>query len=110
MDIAHQYADVNGVRLHYASAGHGPLLIFLHGFPEFWYAWNAQIAFFSQSYHVIAPDMRGYNLSEKPSDLQSYLLPTLVADIVGLIDHCGQSRAIVVGHDWAGAVCCGSDD
>src|SRR5262249_44366732 len=73
--ISHEYADVNGVRLHYARAGDGPLMIFLHGFPEFWYEWTHQIAEFSRDHTVVAPDMRGYNLSSKPTELSAYQMP-----------------------------------
>jgi epoxide hydrolase 4 len=66
--VQHEYAHVNGIRLHYVTAGSGALLLFLHGFPDFWYLWKDQIAHFSQSYRVVAPDLRGYNLSEKPKD------------------------------------------
>src|SRR5581483_8827351 len=70
--IAHEFAEVNGVRLHYATAGRGPLMLFLHGFPEFWYEWTHQIAEFSRDHTAVAPDMRGYNLSSKPADLDAY--------------------------------------
>ncbi len=69
--ITHEYADVNGVRLHYARAGRGPLMLFLHGFPEFWYEWKYQRAEFSRDHTVVAPDMRGYNLSSKPAELSA---------------------------------------
>jgi epoxide hydrolase 4 len=102
--MEHAYAEVNHVRLHYVTAGGGPPLIFLHGFPEFWYAWRAQLAHFAPRYRAVAPDMRGYNLSEKPHGLEAYALPTLAADIVALIDHLGHPRAALVGHDWGGVV------
>ena len=70
--ISHEYANVNGQRLHYAQAGSGPLIVFLHGFPEFWYEWKHQIAEFSRDHTVVAPDMRGYNLSSKPAELSAY--------------------------------------
>jgi pimeloyl-ACP methyl ester carboxylesterase len=102
--IQHEYARVNGIRLHYVNAGVGPLLLFLHGFPDFWYLWNNQIAHFSQSYRVVAPDLRGYNLSDKPADIAEYRLPLIVEDIRALIDQLGQQPMILVGHDWGGAV------
>jgi epoxide hydrolase 4 len=102
--IQHGYAQVNGIRLHYVSAGSGPLLLFLHGFPDFWYLWNDQIAHFSQSYHVVAPDLRGYNLSDKPADVAQYRLPLIVEDIRALIDQLGQRPMILAGHDWGGVV------
>ena len=69
--LSHEYADVNGVRLHYARAGNGPLIVFLHGFPEFWYEWKHQLPEFSRDHTAVAPDMRGYNLSSKPADLSA---------------------------------------
>jgi len=101
----HREAIVNGVRLHYVEAGTGPLVLLLHGFPEFWYSWRAQIpALVAAGYRVIAPDMRGYNLSEKPAGVRSYMLDTLCDDVLALIHHAGEERATVVGHDWGGAV------
>jgi epoxide hydrolase 4 len=103
--LTHQNATINGVRLHYVEAGSGPLVILLHGFPEFWYCWRHQIpALASAGFHVIAPDMRGYNESEKPRGVRSYDIELLVADVVELIHNAGADRAIVVGHDWGGAV------
>ena len=102
--IQHEYAQVNGIRLHYVTAGTGPLLLFLHGFPDFWYLWNDQIAHFSQSYRVVAPDLRGYNLSDKPVDVAQYRLPLIVEDIRALIDHLGQRPTALVGHDWGAVV------
>lgn len=97
----------NGIRLNVAQAGpaNGPLLIFLHGFPEFWYGWRNQIEHFATlGYRVWAPDQRGYNLSDKPDAISDYTLDTLAGDIVGLIDAAGCARARVVGHDWGAAV------
>lgn len=97
----------NGIRLNVAQAGpaNGPLLIFLHGFPEFWYGWRNQIEHFATlGYRVWAPDQRGYNLSDKPDAISDYTLDTLASDIVGLIDAAGCARARVVGHDWGAAV------
>src|SRR5215216_4209271 len=102
--LQHEYAQVNGIRLHYVTAGAGPLLLFLHGFPDFWYLWNNQIDHFSQSYRVVAPDLRGYNLSDKPVDVAQYRLPLIVEDIRALVDHLGQQPIILVGHDWGSVV------
>jgi pimeloyl-ACP methyl ester carboxylesterase len=102
--LEHAYADVNGVRLHYATAGHGKLILFVHGFPEFWYAWKEQLAEFGQDHQAVAVDMRGYNLSSKPEELAAYLLPTLVEDLRSLADHLGHQRFVLVGHDWGGVV------
>jgi len=101
----HHYASVNGVRLHYVEAGTGPLVVLLHGFPEFWYSWRHQIpALAAAGHRVIAPDLRGYNLSDKPRDVAAYRIDTLAEDVAALIRHAGEERADVVGHDWGGAV------
>jgi epoxide hydrolase 4 len=106
--MTHEYADVNGVKLHYARAGHGPLIVFLHGFPEFWYEWHHQIAEFSQDHTVVAPDMRGYNLSSKPTELAEYAVPKLVEDVraltSGLLKSTGGEKFTLVAHDWGGVV------
>jgi epoxide hydrolase 4 len=106
--VTHEYADVNGVRLHYAKAGAGPLIVFLHGFPEFWYEWKYQIAEFSRSHTVVAPDMRGYNLSSKPTDLAAYQMPQLVEDVraltAELLKTTGGTKFTLVAHDWGGVV------
>lgn len=101
----HHTATVNGVRLHYVEAGSGPLVVLLHGFPEFWYCWRHQIpALTAAGYRVIAPDMRGYNLSEKPNGVAHYQVEPLAEDVAALIRHAGEERAVVVGHDWGGVV------
>lgn len=103
--LASHHAELPGVRLHYVEAGTGPLVILLHGFPEFWYAWRRQIAPLAQAgYRVIAPDMRGYNLSGKPQGISAYGARTLVEDIAALLRACGEERAHIVGHDWGGGV------
>src|SRR4051812_32647599 len=92
------YVTVNGVRLHYAEAGAGPLVLLLHGFPEFWYSWRHQIpALASAGFRVVAPDLRGYNLSDKPPGIASYRVPLLLEDVAGLIRHFGAERAVMVG-------------
>ena len=104
-EIRHGYATVNGVRLHYAETGSGDeLIILLHGFPEFWYSWRHQLDALGKHFHVVAPDMRGYNLSDKPSRVEDYRVDEIVGDVVGLIDHFGASQAAVVGHDWGATV------
>ena len=102
--IKHEYADVNGVRLHYATAGHGKLIMFVHGFPEFWYEWKNQLAKFGNGYQVVAPDMRGYNLSSKPADVDQYQIGYLVEDLRALAKKLGHKKFILVAHDWGGAV------
>ncbi len=102
---SHHFAEVNGVRLHYVKAGAGPLVVLLHGFPEFWYSWRHQIvALAGAGYRVVAPDLRGYNESDKPQGIERYRLEVLIEDVAGLIHHAGEPRATVVGHDWGGAI------
>src|SRR5438034_5312810 len=102
--LKHEYAEVNGQRLHYVTAGKGKLIIFVHGFPEFWYEWKNQLAEFGRDYQAVAPDMRGYNLSSKPAEIDQYQLKYLVEDLRALIEHLGHKKLILVGHDWGGVV------
>jgi pimeloyl-ACP methyl ester carboxylesterase len=102
--IEHNYAYVNGVRLHYASCGHGKLVLFAHGFPEFWYAWKNQLLEFGRGYRAVAPDMRGYNFSDKPAGLNHYQINFLCEDLRSLAEYLGYKRFVLVGHDWGGAV------
>lgn len=102
--INHAFADVNGIRLHYAESGAGELVIFLHGFPEFWYSWRHQLQALAPHFHVVAPDLRGYNLSDKPPKVADYRMDVLVDDVLGLIDHFGETQAAIVGHDWGGGL------
>lgn len=103
----HEQAIVGDVRLHYVAAGDedDPLVVLLHGFPDFWYSWRDQIpALADAGYRVVAPDMRGYNRSEKPHGIESYHTDELVGDVTGLIRHLDREQARVVGHDWGGLV------
>ena len=103
--IRHGYASVNGIRLHYAEAGSGDnLVILLHGFPEFWYSWRKQLDALSGGFHVVAPDLRGYNLSDKPPRVEDYKIDKVAEDVIGLIDHFGAKQAAIVGHDWGAGV------
>jgi pimeloyl-ACP methyl ester carboxylesterase len=103
--VRHGYAQVGSVRLHYAERGEGDeLVLLLHGFPECWYSWRHQLRALGDRFHVVAPDMRGYNLSDKPPRVEDYRIEKLVDDVTGLIRHFGQRQAIVVGHDWGAAV------
>ncbi len=98
-------ATVNGVRLHYVHEGTGPLVVLLHGFPEFHYSWKHQIPVLAEAgYRVIAPDQRGYNTSDKPRGVRAYRMENLAADVAALIRHTGEEKATVVGHDWGGAI------
>jgi pimeloyl-ACP methyl ester carboxylesterase len=102
--IRHAEARVNGVRLHYAAAGAGPLVLFLHGFPEFWYEWRHLLADLGRDHLAVAPDQRGYNRSDKPAGVEAYAVRHLVADVHDLVRHLGHARCTLVGHDWGGAV------
>jgi pimeloyl-ACP methyl ester carboxylesterase len=99
-----RYAEVNGMRLHYVSKGQGKLLMFVHGFPEFWYEWKNQLEEFGRDYQAVAPDMRGYNLSSKPEGLDAYTTEPLVEDLRALAEHLGHRKFILIAHDWGGAV------
>jgi epoxide hydrolase 4 len=105
--IEHIDIQTNAVRLHTVQAGpkNGRLLIFLHGFPEFWYGWKGQIAYFAaRGWRVVVPDQRGYNLSDKPKGIWQYQVEHLAADVDGLIRGLGSEKACLVGHDWGAAV------
>jgi len=104
-EIRHGYAQVGDVRLHYAECGEGErLVLLLHGFPECWYSWRHQLKALGARFRVVAPDLRGYNLSDKPGRVEDYEMKRLVDDVTGLIRHFGAREAAVVGHDWGGAV------
>jgi pimeloyl-ACP methyl ester carboxylesterase len=105
-ELRHGYAELEAVRLHYVEAGEGPLVVLLHGFPDFWYGWRAQIGpLAAAGFRVVAPDMRGYNLSDKPAGVASYAIGALSADVRDLIaERGGHDGAMLVGHDWGGAV------
>src|SRR6476659_3905807 len=98
------YADVNGVRLHYVTLGAGPPILFLHGNPECWYAWKHQLAEFARDHRVVALDMRGFNLSSKPTAVEQYRTAHLVEDVRALAVELGLRRFTLVGHDWGGMV------
>jgi epoxide hydrolase 4 len=100
----HGTAHINGVRLHYVTQGEGQLLVLLHGFPEFWYSWRHQIPELAKHFTVVAPDLRGYNESDKPVGVANYRVDTLTADVMGLIRAFGEEKAVIVGHDWGGGI------
>jgi epoxide hydrolase 4 len=103
--LEHRFAEVDGVRLHYAEAGEGPLVVLLHGFPEFWYSWRHQIpALADAGFRAVAVDMRGYNVSSKPRGVRAYRGEALAGDVRALIRALGEERAHVVGHDWGALV------
>lgn len=103
--VTHGYAtSEGGVKIHYATLGKGPLVVMVHGFPDFWYSWRHAMTALSDTYQVVAIDQRGYNLSDKPKGVESYAMRLLVADVAAVIRDVGQERATIVGHDWGGMV------
>jgi len=100
--VRHHFIDRDGVPLHVAVMGEGPLIVFLHGFPDHWLSWHAQMAAFADRYTVAALDLRGFNLSGQPIDAAAYAIPELVADVGAVIEACGADKAVLVGHDWGG--------
>ena len=103
----HKYRMVNGIKIHYVEAGEedNPLMVFVHGFPEFWFVWRHQLKYFKKNYRVIALDNRGYNDSEKPEGIENYSIKLLVDDIKTLVEGLGVSKFNLIGHDWGGAIC-----
>jgi pimeloyl-ACP methyl ester carboxylesterase len=99
-----QYAEVNGVRLHYVEQGKGQVILFLHGFPEFWYAWKDLLTDFGRDHHAVALDMRGYNLSAKPESVDAYRVPIIVEDVRALAEKLKAKKFVLVGHDWGGVI------
>jgi len=102
--VTHGYADSNGVKIHYASLGQGPLIVMIHGFPDFWYTWRDQMEALSDKFQCVAIDQRGYNLSDKPKGVENYDVRLLVGDVIAVIHALGKEKAIIVGHDWGGLV------
>ena len=104
-ELREGFAELGDVRQHYVEAGQGPLVVLLHGFPEFWYAWRQQIEpLAAAGFHVVAPDMRGYNTSSTPEDVHAYDTGPLTGDIRDLIHERGAETAMLAGHDWGGSV------
>ena len=105
MEITHRFIDTNGIRMHLAEAGEGPLVLLCHGFPESWYSWRHQLVALAQAgFHAVAPDQRGYGQTDRPEGIEQYTLLHLVGDIVGLLGALGASTAVVAGHDWGAPV------
>jgi pimeloyl-ACP methyl ester carboxylesterase len=100
----HEFAKVSGIRMHYVTQGEGKLLLLLHGFPDFWFVWRFQIPELAKHFRVVAPDLRGYNKTDKPEGIDNYKLNLLAGDILGLINALGEERATIIGHDWGGAI------
>jgi pimeloyl-ACP methyl ester carboxylesterase len=104
-EINHRFVDVNGLRMHIAEAGSGPLVILLHGFPECWYSWRHQLPALAEAgYHVVAPDQRGYARTGGPDEVPAYSIMHLAGDVTALVDALGERQAVVVGHDWGAPV------
>jgi pimeloyl-ACP methyl ester carboxylesterase len=105
VEIGHRSVETNGIRMHIAEAGAGPLVVLCHGFPESWYSWRHQLAALAEAgFHAVAPDMRGYGRTDAPAAIAEYTLLHLVGDLVGLLDALGAPSAIVAGHDWGAPV------
>ncbi|HWO34970.1 MAG TPA: alpha/beta hydrolase [Candidatus Acidoferrum sp.] len=105
MQISHRFVESNGIKIHIAEAGAGPLVLLCHGFPESWYSWRHQIEALSEAgYHVVAPDMRGYGQTDRPQATDKYSLFHLVGDMVGLVNAVSDKPAVVIGHDWGAPV------
>lgn len=103
--ITHRFVETNGIRMHLAEQGSGPLVLLLHGFPESWYSWRHQMrALADAGYRAVAPDQRGYGQTDRPSDVRDYTHLHFVGDVIGLLDALGEERAVVVGHDWGAPV------
>jgi pimeloyl-ACP methyl ester carboxylesterase len=98
------YLDSNGVKLHYVTMGKGPLVVLLHGFPDFWYSWRDQMPELAKHFQVVALDLRGYNLSDQPKGVENYAMDKLVGDVAAVLKHFKQEKAAIVGHDWGGAI------
>jgi pimeloyl-ACP methyl ester carboxylesterase len=100
----HEYINTNGIKLHYVTQGEGPLMLMLHGFPEFWYSWRHQIPEFGKDFKVVALDLRGYNDSDKPADQSAYVMAEFIKDVEGVVRGLGYDKCVLVGHDWGGAI------
>jgi len=103
-DVEHGMANNNGVNIHYASVGEGPLVVMIHGFPDFWYSWRTQMEGLQENFRVVAIDQRGYNRSDAPEGESAYNMRLLVSDVAAVINALGEDSATIVGHDWGGAV------
>ncbi len=102
--VEHGFVDSGGVKIHYAEMGSGPLVVMLHGFPDYWYTWRDQMAAMAGSYHVVAIDLRGYNQSDQPSGVPAYAMTNLIGDVAAVIRHFDEGPAVLIGHDWGGAI------
>ena len=104
-EVTHRTVETNGIRMHLAEAGSGPLVVLCHGFPESWYSWRHQLPALAEAgFHAVAPDMRGYGQTERPEAIDQYTLLHLVGDMVSLLDALGADQAVIAGHDWGAPV------
>lgn len=103
-EAEHGYAQNGNVKIHYATIGSGPLVVMIHGFPDFWYTWRSQMEGLKDNFKVVAIDQRGYNLSDAPEGEENYNMRYLVSDVAAVIHHFGAEKAVIVGHDWGGSV------
>ena len=104
-EINHRFIETNGIRMHVAEAGAGPLVVLCHGFPESWYSWRHQLPVLAEAgFHAVAPDMRGYGQTDRPEAIDQYTLLHLIGDMVGLLDALGAEGAVIAGHDWGAPV------
>ncbi len=102
--VEHGYAKNGETKIHYAAIGKGPLVVMIHGFPDYWYTWRKQMMALKSDFRVVAMDLRGYNLSDQPKGVENYLMTHLVQDVEAVIKSQGREKAIIVGHDWGGAI------
>ena len=104
-EVNHRFIQTNGIQMHLAEQGSGPLVVLLHGFPESWYSWRHQLQALAEAgFHAVAPDQRGYGQTDKPADASKYTQLHLIGDVIGLLDALGESQAVVMGHDWGAPV------
>ena len=108
LKVEHHYVDSDGVKIHCVSQGSGPLLVLLHGFPDYWYTWRKQIPALAKHFQVVAIDLRGFNQSDQPEGVESYALRKLVGDVKSVVEHFHadqtEQHAVIVGHDWGGMI------
>jgi pimeloyl-ACP methyl ester carboxylesterase len=103
-DIEERFIKTNGIKLHTIMIGKGEPLILLHGFPDFWYGWKELVPLIKDKFQLIIPDMRGYNLSDKPKGIENYRIELLIEDIIGIIDQLHFGSVYLAGHDWGGVL------
>ena len=104
-EMNHRIVESNGIKMHLAENGEGPLVVFCHGYPEFWYSWRHKLKALAEAgYHIVAPGQRGYGQTDRPEAVDRYNLLQLTGDIVGLVEALGETEAVIVGHDWGSAV------